>query len=124
MLGRALDENNDIFLRRGSISTVKDGAELVQHVRSRLLFYLGECSWATDKGVPYFQRVFVKPMNLPETESIFKAEILNTQGVQRLTDFQMTYNSANRRLAVVFEADSVYGVITGATLNTNAGVGI
>lgn len=124
MIGRALDENNDIFLRRSQIATVKDGAELVQHVRSRLLFYLGECAWATDQGVPYFQRIFVKPMNLPETESIFKAEILNTTNVQRLTDFQMTYNSANRRLAVVFEAETTYGVVTGATLNTSAGVGI
>ena len=124
MLGRALDENNDIFMQRGRIAVVKDGAELVQHVRSRLLFYLGECSWATNEGVPYFQRIFVKPMNLPETESILKSEILNTTGVRRLLDFQMTYSSRTRRLGVVYQAESTYGVITGATLNTNAGVTI
>ena len=44
MKSRALNANNDIYLSRRSIATVKDGAEVVQHVRSRLLFYLGECA--------------------------------------------------------------------------------
>ena len=124
MIGRALDENNDIFLQRRRIAVVSDGAELVQHVRSRLLFYLGECSWSTTSGVPYFQRIFVKPMNLPQTEAILKSTILRTEGVQQLLDFRMSFNSTTRRLAVVFQAETTYGVVEGATLNTNAGVGI
>lgn len=124
MIGRALDENNDIFLQRRRVAMATDGAELVQHVRSRLLFYLGECSWSTASGVPYFQQIFVKPMNLPQTESILKSVILRTEGVQRLLDFRMSFNSSNRQLAVVFQAESDYGVIEGATLNTKAGVGI
>lgn len=122
MIGRALDESNDIFMSRRRIAVVSDGAEVVQHVRSRLLFYLGECAWSVDTGVPYFQRVFVKPMNLPETEAILKSVILKSPNVAKLLDFSMSFNSANRMLAVAWQAETTYGVLVGATLNTVKGV--
>lgn len=122
MIGRALNENNDIFMLRRSIAVVSDGAEVVQHVRSRLLFYLGECVWAVNTGVPYFQRVFVKPMNLPQVEAILKSVILKSPGVSKLLDFSMSFNSANRQLAVAWQAETTYGVVVGATLNTFKGV--
>jgi hypothetical protein len=122
MIGRALDANNDIFLDRNRLAMVSDGAEVVQHVRSRLLFYLGECAWDTTAGVPYFQRIFVKPMNLPQTEAILKAVIIRSPGVAQLLDFTMAYTSANRQLAVTYKAETTYGVVVGATLNTIKGV--
>lgn len=122
MIGRALDANNDIFMSRRRIAVVSDGAEVVQHVRSRLLFYLGECSWATNVGVPYFQRIFVKPMNLPQTEAILKSVILKSSNVLKLLDFSMQYTSSNRQLGVAYQAETTYGVIVGATLNTVQGV--
>lgn len=121
MIGRALDSNNDIYVGRRRIAVVQDGAEAIQFVRSCLLFYLGECSWATNKGVPYFQRIFVKPMNLPETEAILKSVVIKAPSVSKLLDFSMAYSSKTRKLAVAFEADSTYGVISGATLNTIRG---
>jgi hypothetical protein len=124
MKSRALDSNNDIFVRRRSIALVSDGAEVVQHVRSRLLFYLGECSWAVTSGVPYFTRVFVKPMNLAEVEAILKSVIILTPGVNELLDFKMSFNSTTRKLAVAFEANTTYGVVAGATLNNFKGVTI
>lgn len=124
MISRALDSNNDIFVQRRAIALVSDGAEVVQHVRSRLLFYLGECSWAVNTGVPYFTRVFIKPMNLAEVESILKSVIILTPGVQKLLDFKMSFNSTTRQLAVAFEAETTYGVVTGATLNNFNGASI
>lgn len=124
MIGRALDSNNDIFLNRRSIAQVSDGAQVVQNVRSRLLFYLGECAWDTTRGVAYFTRIFVKPMNLAETEAILKTTIIQTAGVSRLIDFRMSFNSTTRQLAVVWEAESVYGIISGAALNQFKGVSI
>ena len=122
MLGRALDENNDIFVSRRRIAVVSDGAEVVQHVRSRMLFYLGECAWSVATGVPYFQRIFVKPMNLPQTEAILKSVILKSPAVSKLLDFSMSFNSVDRKLAVVWQAETIYGVVVGATLNTIKGV--
>lgn len=124
MISRALDAKNDIFLNRNRIALVDEGAEVVQHVRSRILFYLGECPWDTTAGVPYFQRVFVKPLNLPQVEAILKAVVIQSPGVLKLTDFSMAYTSSTRQLAVAFEAETTYGVVFGATINTIKGVSV
>jgi len=122
MLSRALDESNDIFTRQGSSAMVRDGAEVVQHVRSRLLFYLEECVWDTGAGVPYFQRIFVKPANLPAAEAILKREIILTPGVKALVDFALSYNRDTRKLRVTWEAETIYDTIVGTTLNLSTGV--
>ena len=112
MIGRALDSNNDLLVRGGSLLTVADGAEIVQHVRSRLLFYLGEWFLDIDAGVPYFQEIFTKPANLANIESIFKSKILRTPGVKRLTDFSMIYEGgSSRTLSVSFSAETTFGFI-------------
>ena len=112
MIGRALDSNNDLIVRGGSLLTVADGAEVVQHVRSRLLFYLAEWFLDIDAGVPYFQEIFTKPANLANIESIFKSKILRTPGVKRLTDFSMTYEGgSSRTLSVSFSAETTFGFI-------------
>ena len=112
MIGRALDSNNDLIIQAGRLATVADGEEVVQHVRSRLLFYLGEWFLDIDAGVPYFQEIFTKPANLANIESIFKSKILRTPGVQRLTEFSMTYEGGStRELTVAFSAETIYGLI-------------
>jgi len=112
MIGRALDSNNDLVIRSGRLKTVETSAEVVQHVRSRLQFYLGEWFLNLDAGVPYFQEVFTKPANLANIESIFKSKILRTPGVQRLTDFSMDYEGGSqRKIAVSFSAETIHGII-------------
>lgn len=117
MKSRALNSDNDIFKERGAIAMVQDGAEVVQHVRSRLLFYYEECVWDTQAGVPYFQRIFQKPADLPGAEAILKAEILQTPGVAELLDFGLEFNRETRFLRVTWQARSAYGTVVGATLN-------
>lgn len=120
MISRALDSNNDLILENGSLATVEEGAEVVQHVRSRLLFYLEEWFLDTTAGVPYFQDIFKKPANLANIESIFKTTILRTPGVERLTDFSMDYQGgSDRNLTVSFSAETIYGVINSEEVKLN-----
>lgn len=120
MIGRALDSNNDLIIDKGQFKLVIDGAETVQHVRTRLQFYLAE--WFLDllAGTPYLQEIFTKPVNLANIESIFKTRILNTDGVSKLTSFAMNYDGGNvRRLTVSFSAETIYGVIDNEEVSIN-----
>lgn len=120
MIGRALDSNNDLIVSGGRLAVVTDGAEVVQHVRSRLLFYLGEWFLDTEAGVPYFQKIFTKPANIALVESILKIVILRTPGVLKLTEFSSGYDGGSvRKLTVTFGAETIYGVIdtTEVTIN-------
>lgn len=120
MISRALNANNDIFVENGSFRTVTDGAEVLQHVRSRLLFYRGEWFLNLSSGVPYFESIFVKPANLANVESILKSTILNTPGVEKLIAFSMNYDNNARALSVTFTAETVYGEINNEEVTINA----
>tara|TARA_R110000822_G_scaffold84867_3_gene199023 strand:- start:7009 stop:7374 length:366 start_codon:yes stop_codon:yes gene_type:complete len=112
MISRSLNSNNDIIIQDGRIKIVEDGAEVVQHVRTRLHFYLEEWFLDLTAGTPYYQEIFTKPANLANIESILKAKVLGTDGVDSLTKFTMDYEGgSSRRLTVSFSAETIYGFI-------------
>jgi len=112
MIGRGLDSNNDLVIAGSNFAIVEDGAETVQHVRTRLLFYFGEWFLDTFAGTPYFEQIFTKPANLANIESILKTRILNTPGVIRLIEFSLEYTGqSQRRLVVDFSAETEFGLI-------------
>ena len=120
MIGRALDSNNDLIIESGRLKVVKDGAEAVQHVRTRLQFYLEEWFLDLQAGTPYFQQIFTKPANLANIESILKARILGTPEVERLIEFSMNYEGASvRKLTVSFSAETTYGLIDNEKVTIN-----
>lgn len=119
MIGRALNSSNDIFLSKGSFKTVEEGAEVVQHVRTRLLFYYGE--WFLDKsaGTPYLESIFVKPADLGLIESILKQRILETPGIEKLTEFSMAFDGVDRSLSISFSAETIYSTINNEEVTIN-----
>ena len=121
MIGRALDKNNDLIIEQGSLKLVEDGAEVVQHIRTRLQFYRGEWPLNINSGVPYFQEIFTKPINLASIESTFKSIILNTPGVVLLVTFSLEYiGNSERKLYVNFSAETSFGFIDNAEVTINA----
>jgi len=118
MISAAVNRNNDMFLLNGQIGRATAGDQTVQFVRQRLLTYLEE--WFLDEtaGLPYLQSIFVKPANLPLTESLIKNEILNTAEAQELISFDFTFNRTTRIVSISFEALTEFGVVS-ATLKMN-----
>jgi len=116
MISRGLTTNNDLILKNSRIAIVEDGAEVVQHVRTRLLFYLGEWFLDRDAGVPWFQQVFVKPADIANTESLIKAVILRTPGMLILTSFSLDFDRTTRRLSVEFRGETIYDTIIDETV--------
>lgn len=120
MISRALDSNNDLIIESGNFKLVEEGAETLQHVRTKLQFYLGEWFLDLKSGIPYFQQIFTKPTNLANIESIFKSNILNTPGVERLLEFSMDYEGDSKReLNIYFSAETIYGVIDNEKVTIN-----
>jgi len=120
MIERALDINNDILLKNGSFAVVKEGEQVVQHVRTRLQFYLTE--WFADKraGTPWFQEVFVKPFNPGVVENIIKSRIANTPELKEIIEFSMVVDDpATRKLQVSFSAETEYGTINSEEIFIN-----
>ena len=109
---RALDSNNDIFVLNGRIAMVDEGSQVVQHVRTRLQFYLEEWFLDLSAGTSWYQEIFVKPINLNNIESILKTRITLTPELESITEFSMELGEPNtRQLKVSFSAETIHGVI-------------
>jgi hypothetical protein len=111
MISHALNSDNDIFMQSGQVVTTQDGAEVVQHVRTRLQFFKGEWLLDTDAGTPWYQEIFERPANVGLVEARLKARILQTPGVDSLTSFTLNLDKVTRTLSISFEARTTYGEI-------------
>ena len=89
-----------------------DGIDLVrQAIKQRLLLVLEE--WFLDEtvGVPWYQYIFQKGADINRVKSILINTINRTEGVIKITSFELDYNSVNRSLSVNFTAETNEGII-------------
>lgn len=113
----ALDSSNDFILDNGRFVKVEDGAQVASKLRTNLLTYLGEWFLDEDDGVPYFQRFFVKPVDLGDVESILKQVILQTDGVESLVSFETSFDGTSRGFGVEARVQSIYDSIEEIKVN-------
>ena len=104
----ALDSKNDLILDNGVFVKVEDGAQVASKIRTNLLTYLGEWFLDENTGVPYFQRIFVKPVDLADAESIIKQVILQTDGVKSLVSFETSFDGTSRGFGVDARVKTIY----------------
>lgn len=111
MLVRRLDDNHDMTFGRGIADMARDDEATAQAVKTRLLLLKGEWFLDTEAGVPYLQQIAVKPANLPLAEAIIKQTILETEGVEALRSFGMTFDRDTRRLTIQATVTNIYGSV-------------
>ena len=89
-------ESNDIVIDNTSFAFVYDDDKILQAVKNRLKVFKGEWFLNLDSGVPYYQEIFTKPVNVGNVESILKQTVLETDGVQLLTFFETSFDGTSR----------------------------
>ena len=111
MLVRRLDEGHDMTFGQGLANYARDDEATAQAVKTRLLLLKGEWFLDIEAGVPYLQQIAVKPANLPLAEAIIKQTILETEGVEALRSFGMTFDRDTRRLTIQATVANTYGTV-------------
>lgn len=73
---------------------------IVQNMRRRIKFFLGE--WFLDQrlGIPYIEQVFVAAPDIPMIDALFRKAIRSTPGVAEVPVFRSRFESAERRYYV------------------------
>jgi hypothetical protein len=102
-------DTNDIFFENGNVVYVSGIDQIVQNIKVRLDFYLGEYFLDITVGFPWFEQVLRKNVNLDQIENRLKQEILATEGVDYIETFDMSLDRRNRRLHVEFTAATILG---------------
>lgn len=108
-LTRRLDENHDMTFGRGLANFAVDAEATAQNVRTRLMLLQGEWFLDTDAGVPYLQRIAVKPADFQYAESVIKQTILDTDGIASMESFSMSYDGNTRELVINTSVKTIYG---------------
>lgn len=82
-----------------------------QRLKIRLLTFLGEWSFNTVYGVPYFQRLLgQKQTSKAAADLIFQSQILAEPGVKEIVTFDSTF--VNRKYSLSFSVRVVTGEVT------------
>lgn len=119
--GLGLDANNDIIIGGTQMVRTDTADHLAQKLRSKLQLIAGESQLDETAGLPYFTEIFVKPVDLPRVASLYKSEILNTEGVNELLLFDYSLDTTERELSVEFSVNTIYGDIEINSLTINIG---
>jgi len=103
--------SDDLKITDGNLSLVDGTASIIQHLRIRLRFFLGE--WFLDEriGIPYFERVLKKNPNRAVVIATIRKVIISTPGVTAITDFDLSIDTATRIGQVSFKATTDAGDI-------------
>ena len=104
---------NTLKITNGDL-VICDGLDaIIQDVSTRLQFFLGEWFLNTKAGIPYFQKILGKHKPDGYVASLFRRVVLETPGIQSLTqDVVLTYNEPLRFLTVTFKANTASGPLT------------
>jgi len=106
-----LTDDNDLDISSNSFSVI-DGADYIkQSLKTKLQLFKGESFLDLDKGIPYFQEILKKQADLSRVETIFKQEIINTDGVVELLEFSLDYANSTRTLSIEFTVKTEDGII-------------
>ncbi len=95
-------EGNDLVIARGADAIAQDVAQRVKMVR-------GDYFLDLDKGLPYFEDVFVKNPNLPAFRAELREAILEAPGVKDVLEIAFTEDKAERTLTVDIRASTDVG---------------
>lgn len=106
MIVRSVDGNNDWNFGKGRNDYKRNSSAVAQLIKTNLLMFLGECFFATNQGVDWFNLLGAKDQTA--LKLAINTTILNTTGVSGLVE--INYRLSEDRAAIIsYSVDTIYG---------------
>lgn len=107
MTVRKLDVEGDIVTSGVQFTTGQD--EIAQTIRTRLRLFLGEYFRNINEGTPWFQSILNKRGTLTNKDAIIKQRILQTEGVERIVEYNADYDIDTRVYNITSVVQTPFG---------------
>lgn len=88
----------------GRLETVDGDAATIQEIKTRLLFFKGECFADLREGVPYFQEILKKGVDLARVKAIIRQVVQSHPAIADVPVISIELDRATRHASVSFEA--------------------
>lgn len=99
----------DLDLSSNDLEIVDGDDAIVQNLRIRYRFFLGEWFLDTREGIPYYQRILVKNPTQADVNAILREVALTTPGIAEVDRFDATLDNRSRELSIGLWARSTSG---------------
>lgn len=109
MIVRVLDVNHDWTFGRGKNNYITGIPAVAQDIQTRLLSFLGDCFFAINEGIDWFNLLGGKSKTA--IDLAINAVILNTRNVTGILEISSTLDN-NRVLTIVFSVQTAFGPIS------------
>ena len=90
---------SDFSIKNGCIVISYDANEVVQRVKMRLKWLLGEWFLDTTKGLPWFQQI-AGGKNTNNAVMLIRDQITSTSGVDSINKINVIYDAQKRSLSI------------------------
>lgn len=101
------DENftvHDLHLEGGDLVETDGIAAAAQEIKHRLLFFKGESFLDLREGIPYFQEILKKGVDLGRIRAIMRQAVLTVPGIVDVPSLTISLDRVRRRATISFEA--------------------
>ena len=102
---------HDLQLINGDFLVIDNKERIAQQLRITLWEWLGEWFLDARDGVPYREYILVKNPNMNHIRQVLTENIAKIEGVNRIDELNLSYDTKNRTLIVDFAIDTDDGQI-------------
>lgn len=102
---RNLDLNHDWTFGAGRNNYVTGNQEIALNIKTRVLSFLGDCFFATNEGIDWFNLLDYRYQDRLENE--VQQVIIQTPGVTGINSVDVITN-ANRQIRIAYDVQTIY----------------
>lgn len=106
---RAIDDTGDWLFGKGGQDYKRNKQAVAQNIRTRLNMFLGDCFFATNDGIDWWNLLGGK--NQLAIQLAVSTTIINTEGVQSLLQLSAVLD-ATRTLSLQYSVQTPFGTTT------------
>lgn len=100
---------HDLAIAGRDIRLTSGAEQVAQRMKIRLLLFRGEWFLDVRAGIPYYQQVLRKGIDVNAIASLFRRALRTVPGVTDLLEFSLDYDAPTRRLSVSARASTPFG---------------
>jgi hypothetical protein len=98
----ALNSSHDLVFENRDLVVLTGPALVAQRIKQRLLLIQGEWFLDVDAGLPWFDRLLTKQVNLDQVKQALIFQIANTEGVEELSSLTLELDGQTRNAVCNF----------------------
>lgn len=118
MIVRALTPSGAWTFGRGKANYLTGNRAIIQNIKTRLASFLGDCFFATNEGIDWFNLLGSKDQLA--LQLAVSATILNTEGVTGLVALTVDLNPDTRNFSLSWEVTTIFSGVADISDTTAA----